>query len=170
MSATFISQIKLTITQENIGRLNSSNSKINTVLQAAIKEWINQQNNYWKVVDHSLDAKFTPAASSVLTYGKQLNKDQLQSECISIKLLYSFFEGRYFHFDKGDAFASGAEKEGWKDVYKSICHCSSYKMINLIVMNKTLAPSWWKASDPRKLTIANKSLKKMIDNHSDYIQ
>lgn len=84
-------------------------------------------------------------------------------------MLYSFFEGRYFHFDKGDAFASGAEKEGWKDVYKSICHCSSYKMINLIVMNKTLAPSWWKASDPRKLTIANKSLKKMIDNHSDYI-
>lgn len=110
MSATFISQIKLTINEDNIGRLSSSNPRINTVLQAAIKEWINEQNNYWKVVDHSLDSKFTPAALSVLTYGKQLNKDYLQSECISIKLLYSFLEGRYFYFDKGDAFTSGPEK------------------------------------------------------------
>jgi hypothetical protein len=50
LSATFIGQLKQTITEDNLAKLTSSNSKINTVLQAAIKEWLNEKNNYWRVV------------------------------------------------------------------------------------------------------------------------
>jgi len=43
MNATFINQLKNTITIQNIRTIKSNNTKINAVLQAAIKEWINEK-------------------------------------------------------------------------------------------------------------------------------
>jgi hypothetical protein len=58
--------------------------------------------------------------------------------------------GSYFDFQRGDTLVQGLPKENWIEVYKSINNCTSYKLMNLIVMNKTLAPQWWKVNDPRK--------------------
>lgn len=41
--------------------------------------------------------------------------------------------------------------------------------MNLIVMNKTLAPQWWKISDPRRIQIKDKKLRKIIEAHEDFI-
>jgi hypothetical protein len=43
MNAMFINQLKNTITIHNIRTIKSNSTKINTILQAAIKEWINER-------------------------------------------------------------------------------------------------------------------------------
>lgn len=95
-------------------------------------------------------------------------KEGLQSECITVQLLYCYLEGRYFDFARGDAFVTGTEKENWMETYRSIGQCCSYRMVNLIVLNKTLAPSWWKPSDPRKFSSSNKNVKKLMEKHGDF--
>lgn len=89
----------------------------------------------------------------------------MKSQLISIRLLNQYFLGNYFDFERGDLLIYGLQKQNWIDVYKSINNCSSYKLLNLIVINKGLAPQWWKINDPRKAQIKDKKLRKVIEAH-----
>jgi hypothetical protein len=117
-----------------------------------------------------LDSGFGEEVKQVINYGRMLIKDMLQSECMTVQLLYSYFEGRYFDFGRGDELMAGLEKENWMEAYRSIGQCSSHRMLNLTVLNKTLFPSWWKPVDQTKPVSSNKNIKKLMEKHSDFFE
>lgn len=51
MSSTFIKHIKVSLNEQNITSLSSTDVKVGTIIKSAAKEWVNESDNFWKVVD-----------------------------------------------------------------------------------------------------------------------
>jgi len=68
----------------------SQNTKINNIYYLAIKEWINESNNYWKIVNKYLTPTNDKYFKEALMLGKELNQENLQNETLIIKFLYNY--------------------------------------------------------------------------------
>jgi hypothetical protein len=90
-TSALISQLKQTITPENATVMASNSAKLNTVLQSATKEWLNEKNNYWLVVERGFSSTFGWNAARVIETGRMVLKEGLASECLAVQLLYSYF-------------------------------------------------------------------------------
>jgi hypothetical protein len=96
-----VKNVKKTIRLDNLMESKAISGQFEGIVRSATKEWLEEEHHYWEAVDRHYSMGCLNR-QQILLWGKELGKDNLFNQSLSVKYLYNYFEGDIFPFDTED--------------------------------------------------------------------